>query len=289
MNSQRKDSIKVIGTATSWNDLKSKIGAAIQDLNNPNIIWYRGQNDSKFNLLPSIFRYANGPEKEWNIYLEYRRWVPQKDQSDDPWYTLFNMQHYRIPTRLLDWTEVLGIAVFFSMLEAKEEASIFVLDPKRLNSMSNLSKVERPHYLELPGQRTPGISAMFLDISSDSNEKKGLFTRPIAIKAPMQNPRIRAQSGTFTLHGTDRYNIDFFRCIREVRFNYKSHASIKTFLQDAGCNEFRVFPDIEGVHPFIKSLVGLKTIEEYLQKKIKNSLQKKMENLAERAAEVFGD
>jgi hypothetical protein len=35
------------------------------------------------------------------------------EQNND-WHTLVNMQHYGIPTRLLDWTSVLGVAVFFA-------------------------------------------------------------------------------------------------------------------------------------------------------------------------------
>ena len=276
----RRDSIENIGTATTWNDLKSKVDLAIERLGNPEIIWYRGQNDSNHTPLPSIFRYENGIEKERDLYIKYTSWIPEATKKDDidGWDILCKMQHYRIPTRLLDWTEKLGVAVFFSHLEAKEEASIFILDPKKLNHTSNIKDVQPPKYLTI--SRQFNYKEMFVNNPDNSNDKKEEFIHPIAIEPPNRDdPRIRAQFSTFTVHGTMPYDKQFFECIKEVKFNFNALATIKMYLKDTGYNEYSIFPDIEGASPFIKSQVGLKTKVEYILERIEEVLRKKMEDI----------
>ena len=59
------------------------------------------------------------------------------------WEILFDMQHYGLPTRLLDWSENLGIATFFAAvynekLNINTNAAIFLIDPAEINKYSGL-------------------------------------------------------------------------------------------------------------------------------------------------------
>ena len=83
---------------------------------------YRGEAECYANpLLPSVFRIM----KE-DVFLEkkllnkFSNQYPQY-KSNDPLIVLSMMQHYGFPTRLLDWTRSLEIALFFACIENPEK------------------------------------------------------------------------------------------------------------------------------------------------------------------------
>ena len=81
-------------------------------------IWFRGLPDIDYDLKPSIFRDPFKPdlEKDFNIQFQSRAIPFLKSIPQDPWEWQFVMQHFGIPTRLLDWT-VSGLAALaFSVL-----------------------------------------------------------------------------------------------------------------------------------------------------------------------------
>jgi len=123
---------------SEWHDFVSQVQEAEDLLGNPELIWYRGVVDESHRLLPSLLRRENGAAKERDLFVKYRTLaMTLQENRDSDWQTLFDMQHHGIPTRLLDWTEVLGIAVFFATLGNPEtHAAVYVLDPVGLNARS---------------------------------------------------------------------------------------------------------------------------------------------------------
>lgn len=93
---------------------------------------FRGHSSTSWTLQPSLYRgnYKIGRERE--LFRDIRK-LNFKDfkEQDNFINTLCRMQHYGIPTTLLDWTKNPLTALFFSCLPPKgENAEIIYVDPK---------------------------------------------------------------------------------------------------------------------------------------------------------------
>ncbi|MDD5755246.1 MAG: FRG domain-containing protein, partial [Methylococcales bacterium] len=94
-------------------------------------IWFRGHSDYSWKLEPIIFR-ENYDEA--GMYEEFIRRFPEHSHNHKnvfEWLTL--MQHYGLPTRLLDWSENLLVALFFCCNDEKfkrKNGAVFAFIPK---------------------------------------------------------------------------------------------------------------------------------------------------------------
>lgn len=120
--------VEVNGTIS---DITAKLNDVATDFQS---IWFRGQPNYKHKLIPSIFR--QGPEfgvalNEQCMHEEFIRRYPDqsmKHRNTYEWLTL--MQHYGIPTRLLDWSSNLLISLYFCCInDIDNDGAIFVFDP----------------------------------------------------------------------------------------------------------------------------------------------------------------
>lgn len=102
-------------------------------------IWFRGHSDVDYCLEPSIFR----KKDSHNIYDENSIFVHAKLRlanyrktcvDDFDWLCL--MQHYEVPTRILDWSESAIIALYFAVREddkKEKDGELIVLNARELN------------------------------------------------------------------------------------------------------------------------------------------------------------
>ena len=89
-------------------------------------LWYRGISKSKYKLIPRIYRttwkYDNIIAKDiTNSFINKAQGILKPNtypESKWGWYQL--MQHYGVPTRLLDWTHGYLIALYFSIRDLSE-------------------------------------------------------------------------------------------------------------------------------------------------------------------------
>ncbi len=160
-------------------------------------IWYRGQSDASWRLLPSLLRQANAIS-ESSLLTRFKQsaamLASHKPESSFDW--IFLMQHYGVPTRLLDWTENPLVATYFAVENRKEEdAAVWLLHPNRLNTNAHISDKDEADYI-------PSFDDV--EVQGYSTERVRLDKRmnllPIAAIATRNNPRIQAQLGTFTIH-----------------------------------------------------------------------------------------
>ena len=193
-----RDSRRSLEASEAWNGFLTGVRNARAELKNPATVWYRGHWHSTYSLLPSLLRVSRGLSKEQELFYKYRQaatYLLKARESD--WETVFDMQHYGVPTRLLDWTETLGVAVFFALGTQPSEAAVYVLDPTELNRLATGTP-------QLKHADDPSFS-----YRSVYWKKEPFAPRlPIALDPPFQNQRLFAQRGMFTIHGDDERSLE---------------------------------------------------------------------------------
>ena len=91
-------------------------------------VWWRGQGDASWFLKPFVYRITDhGARYEDNIIRRFQQRAPARYPNtpglNDYFGWLFLMQHYRLPTRLLDWTESPLYATYFAVQDKKVETN----------------------------------------------------------------------------------------------------------------------------------------------------------------------
>lgn len=85
-------------------------------------IYYRGMSDKSWKPIPSLARNRGLERNEAKIIDEFRKNYPEEfSRLSSKFELLSNMQHYGLPTRLLDFTQNPLIALFFSCKEMNSE------------------------------------------------------------------------------------------------------------------------------------------------------------------------
>lgn len=223
------------------------------------VSWYRGCRDTAYFLQPTLYRHPSKSkiseiaELEQTITTRFvQRSLPFLDRPlTDDWDKLFLMQHYGIPTRLLDWSENPFVSIYFSLVSAiepkKTDASLWMCNPVAWNQAA-LS-----HIGYKGGVLDPGNSA--IRVYSPGSAFEEMPKIPIMIYGSYNSPRIVAQRGGFALfgQGTDPmekvYEAQAFPegALRKIEIPYTSVDAIRSSLFRKGFTESVVFPDLEGL------------------------------------------
>ena len=209
--------------------------------------WARGQEDAQWKLMPSVWReFGHRPLAEMNAFLQFQNQAigvrSNCPARNDSFGWLMLMQHFGLPTRLLDWTQSLSVASYFCVFNEKffdRDGAIWLLDPVRLNG----------HHEK---RKTPTVALADDPIVSnlaDGAMAAGDFLPEVqAVLPPVSNERIARQSGTFTIHGSPtplEDGVNWSRHIFKIIIPAKAKPIIAEALSTLGVSRQKLFPDIE--------------------------------------------
>lgn len=251
--------------------------------NAPHTMWYRGVCSDKYGMLPSIFRKGN---LDISVYANQANVIKRAYFStlyaSDIWnlpieQKMAYLQHYGIPTNLLDFSVDPFAALHFSLnpdvpsdrekiSDGKFQPVIYVFDPIIYGKAIRRMAVSKP-FLNIPDS----ISAVEFDINNSNKGKSVFFVNdmsfeylnehnnthidsyvpdiridpfPVPFAIQQSNSRFAAQSGTFVAYSLDSCPQDDISC---GKFDYLDLLTIQkryiSFLAENGadCERF-LFP-----------------------------------------------
>ena len=219
-------------------------------------IWYRGVPSPNFVLLPAILRGEEIQKTESYISVEFRRRArPLNIDISNPFGCLCSMQHYSLPTRLLDWTESLSIALYFAVRATENSVSaptVWVLDPFTLYNLTSLEDI-------IPIASHENVMANAdIAFGDDPDTNACRQTKfPLPVLPDLNSPRLAAQNGVFTIHGTDLSPIEsiFPAAKRSQLIKFVAHSGrTQTIYESINLikpSHHNVFPDIEGIRSYL--------------------------------------
>lgn len=92
--------------------------------------WFRGQSDTSYKLIPTVFRKNESGQfyNEAKLLKEFVRHNPEaRALHSDTLELLTYAQHYGLPTRLLDWSTNLLVAIFFACnADFDKDANLYI-------------------------------------------------------------------------------------------------------------------------------------------------------------------
>lgn len=221
---------------------------------------YRGDGDASWPLLTSLDTLGgtNPPHSKAELeehilrnFIRYSR--PYLNQgSVNEWEILVAAQHHGLPTRLLDWTYSPLVAAHFATLhsERRSDRAVWRLDWKQVHRFFRLPE------LALLIQDLEGILGQDRPLTPWALFSAPPKAQPFAcmLEPPSINPRIVAQSSTFTLCSDKRQSFDHFleqhglgSALTKFVIPAKETARFRDQLDLVDVDERRLFPDLDGV------------------------------------------
>lgn len=217
--------------------------------------WWRGHGCVSWHLVPGLYRRGLA-NVEHNLNGRFRLMAGaryDKCPGLDDWFGwLFLMQHYRLPTRLLDWSESPLVALFFALEESSTnddgDSAIWAIAPTKLN----LQQLGREAIL------APDNSDLRrLSIDAFVRNTQNPDSRILAVLTKQSDLRHLVQQSVFTVHGC---NVPIDELTEEtpfldrIRIPAASKGGFRQILALYGISRASLFPDLENLAQELASL-----------------------------------
>jgi hypothetical protein len=275
-------------TVSSWSQLCKEINKAKKylKLDDHEEMWFRGLDRRGHELLPSLFRCLKKQDREVenirdlenDLFFEFQakaRFTNGLALND--WDILFLMQHYRAPTRLLDWTETLHVAVYFATAYRSRNQSgparIYAMNPYYWNkehgygrdlwSPQNFSWQQYDDHGEDKSDededKFTGAEGEYFDFGEILVDDDYIdWKYPCALYPAQRDVRLSAQRGYFTIHGSDSRPLEEIspECLVAIDLDKEAVKECRKQLDLSGMDEFSLFPDLEGLSRKLRKKYG---------------------------------
>lgn len=177
--------------------------------------WFRGHTRDWNELTPRIFRFpydheivrAFRDDLEFSIIESFKRQAPALASDlppyDDPLAWLFLMQHHGLPTRPLDWSESVLVALYFAIEgngNMDRDGELWAMYPYALNTHTGFNGLpvrNNPTLQYLA--REPG-SADPERLAAEVHRSSGVPRYLLALQPTLSFPRMVNQMSVFTIH-----------------------------------------------------------------------------------------
>lgn len=257
-------------TVATLSDFTALVASATTSA--PYQLWYRGIGTTAHNLVPTLFRHptkkdpAELLELEQELLVRFRhRSIPyQARPLHDAWELCFLMQHYGVPTRLLDWTENPFIALYFAITSAERrrsagafsaDAAIWILRTGLWNG-----QVLSPYWKG----RVVAVPDAPLDAYMPGAGLAKLAAHPVAMAGLHNSERIVAQRGAFTIFGHVNKSMETIYdeqqlpigALEKVVLPKDSLSDLREALFGIGYADSMIYPDLEGLAAEIRRTFG---------------------------------
>ncbi len=256
------------------------------------VFFYRGQYNAAHPLQTGIYR-GNNQSKEDYLYHEMLVRCPDEFKDTSHLEKLVVMQHYGCPTRLLDITSNPLVALFFACknygISAYDEGMVFVFyinsdeiayaDSDRallLSCLPRFSIVDKNHLIDVAVEHLSDESFPLVDQIYEDEIVEKLYheisrelpsfkrrIRPIDLLKPLyvqpdkSNRRILKQDGAFIVSGLNKDCFEEqikFNLISKIQLRIRNKEQILKDLDKLGINSATLFPEIDNVAMYLKSL-----------------------------------
>jgi FRG domain len=211
-------------------------------------LWFRGQGNALWKLEPGVYRPGFAPDddkrilKERHLVQDFESFSAQLrsgTESDAEMY--FLQQHYRMPTRLLDWTTNPLAALYFALEPAAVDGKLFLLDSYQFVPFEGQKTVRHVDFKR-------AMRALF------EREDDAWPEHIMAVRPPSRDKRIIAQSGFFTFHPpkvpvlTDASN----RTLQSFVIPSAEKPKLRRELDLLGVHEFQIYGDLDHLADWLK-------------------------------------
>jgi hypothetical protein len=231
-------------------------------------LWFRGHADVGWDLKPGVYRPKTFPvatEKE-RIELECQLNQDFKVQSaglleasknDAELY--FLQQHYRMPTRLLDWSLSPLAALYFAVSDAAQHAvdgALFMMDAYRLAPRQKAEDFFRG----VPTSRHAQFKRALRPILDWDLDPKAFPNFILPVRPDHTEKRVALQKGCFTFHVPEHpilteEQCDSLKCFLIPKGLDKVKLQNELFL--LGIDDFAVYGDLESLSRRLKFANGI--------------------------------
>ena len=261
-NPQSKVEARVNNISDYYKKVKELCGEESDEMKS----FFRGHSFKDYVVAPSIYR---GKKIEWEDYFfhETIRKLPNEFTEDMSTFDkLVKMQHYGLPTRLLDITSNPLVALYFACKsEDKKDGCVMIFhvvkeqieyyDSDLVCALSNLAKCSKNFCL------SKNKEDLIFDIQDDKpNFKKNRLnkfdlSKVICVMPKLNNNRIIRQQGAFFIFGMGKTKSEcaqFLDPAKKIIIKAESKKEILKDLAVMGFDEGSLFPEVDKVIEQIK-------------------------------------